>query len=114
MVTLKKIEHCLKNAARIARLREYDITRESLIAFLKNTKVLKKPEYVEKEYILFHWRSDVRIPVTGAVQEVQLYDGWTAYRTELTWIIQSSGQKIVFRIWDKDQSNGTVAIYKED
>lgn len=110
MVTLKKIEERLKMEAYMTRIHEYEITRESLEVFIKETKVSKRNILLEKDYILFHWESEKRLPISEAVQEVQLHDSWTAYRTGSSWIIQSQDKRIEFRIWDSDQSEGTLTV----
>lgn len=113
MVTLKKIEARLHFEACLARAHEYEITREVIERFLKETKVSRKNINIEKDCVLFQWKSDVRLPTSGAVQEVQLHDGWRATRIALSWIIRSKDRKIEFRVWDSDQSMGTLTVYEE-
>lgn len=113
MVTLKNIESRLKMEAHRARLHEYEITRESIEIFLKETKVSKRNICLEEDYVLFHWKSERSLPVSEAVQEVQLHDGWTAHRVGLSWILKSSDNGIEFRVWDNDQSEGTLTVFEE-
>lgn len=113
MVTLKSIEERLKAEACNARLREYNITRESFETFIKEAKVSRKNVDIEKDYVLFHWKSEKRLPISDAVQEVALHDGWTAYRTGLSWILRSKDRRIEFRIWDSDQTEGALTVREE-
>lgn len=110
MVTLKNVENCLKMEAGKARLHEYEITRKAIEKFLKETKVSKRDICLEKDYVLFHWISNISLPVSEAVQEVQLHDGWSAHRIGLSWILQSEDCKVEFRVWDSDQSEGTLIV----
>lgn len=113
MVTLKNVENRLKIEACKARLHEQSHTREAIEMFLKETKVSKRNICLEKDYALFNWESERSLPISEAVQEVQLHDGWTAHRTGSSWILQSSDHRVEFRVWDSDQSEGTLTVREE-
>lgn len=45
-----------------------------------------------------------------ALQVVPFHDGWTVHRNGLPWILKSSDNRVEFRVWDSDQSKGTLTV----